>query len=144
MKPGSSVLAFDEDQQAYVVQEYKYAVQRSSVELVSGGIDDSETPLEAARRELQEEAGLAAREWIGMGVVDPFTTIVASPNYLFLAMDLQPAGAPPQPGEVLKVEKVPFSTLVEMALDGAITHAASCVLILKVERRLRALGVLSA
>src|ERR1044072_6391843 len=64
MKPGSTVLALSESGDAYLVREYKYAVERESLELMSGGLETEETPLEAAKRELKEEVGLEAREWI--------------------------------------------------------------------------------
>jgi ADP-ribose pyrophosphatase len=47
MVAGSSVLALDGEDQVYLVQEYKYAIGRDSLEAVSGAIDAGETPLGA-------------------------------------------------------------------------------------------------
>src|SRR4051812_21485581 len=82
MKAGSTVLAVNEQREVYLVKEFKYAIDRPSIELISGAIEDGESPLDAAKRELEEEAGLSAKEWIDLGVVDPFTTVIRSPNYL--------------------------------------------------------------
>lgn len=131
MKAGSTVLAISDDGYAYLVKEYKYAVERDSIELMSGGLEDEETPLEAARRELKEEVGLRAREWIDLGVVDPFTTLINSPNYLFLALGVEEGEPDRDDSEVLEVLKVPFLEAVEMVMRSQIRHAASCVLILK-------------
>lgn len=57
MKRGISVLAIDADDSVYLTREYRYAVERDSVEVVSGAIDGDETEEEAARRELKEELG---------------------------------------------------------------------------------------
>ena len=76
MRPGVSVLALDEEGFVHLTSEYRYAVERESVEVVSGGIDESETPLAAARRELREERGITAREWTDLGAVDPFTSAI--------------------------------------------------------------------
>jgi len=140
MRAGSSVLALDGDGQVYLVREYKYAVARPSTEVVSGGIDEGETPLDAARRELREEVGIAAREWIDLGQVDPFTTQVASPNYLFLARELEHVGREPDRNEVLEIVTVPFERALRMVMNGEITHGASCAVILKTNEWLRRSG----
>src|SRR5918997_1509708 len=70
MRPGVSVLALDEEGFVHLTSEYRYAVERESIEVVSGGVDDGETPLDAAKRELREELGLLALEWDDLGTVD--------------------------------------------------------------------------
>src|SRR5689334_19856362 len=67
MKPGVSVLALDGDDQVYLTREFRYAIERESIEVVSGAIDDDELALGAARRELREELGIEASEWIELG-----------------------------------------------------------------------------
>jgi len=140
MKAGASVLAVNERREVYLVKEYKYGVERYSIELVSGAIEGGESPLEAAQRELREEAGLSTREWIDLGVIDPFTTIVRSPNYLFLALHVEAGESKPDEGEVLECVLVPFEEAVEMVMRSEITHGASCVAILKAARYFDAKG----
>jgi ADP-ribose diphosphatase len=131
LKPGVSVLAVDDDRMAYLTEEFHYAVGRVTIEAVSGGIDDGEEAERTARRELQEELGITAREWIDLGTCDPFTAVVMSPTRLFLARGLS-FGATSQEGtETIRCLKVPFDEAVQMVFDGRITHAASCILILK-------------
>lgn len=134
MSAGSSVLAVNGRREVYLVKEYKYGVDRLSTEVVSGAIEDGESPLEAAQRELREEAGLSAREWIDLGVIDPFTTVVRSPNHLFLALNVQPSESSPDDGEVLERVLLPFAEALEMVMRSEITHGASCVAILKAAR----------
>src|SRR3954447_23271627 len=85
VKPGVSVLALDGDGFVYLAEEFRYAVGRRTLEVVNGGREEGEDPLEAARRELKEELGIEASEWIDLGTVDPFTSMVLSPARLFLA-----------------------------------------------------------
>jgi ADP-ribose pyrophosphatase len=139
MKPGSTVLAISDNGDAYLVKEYKYAVERESVELMSGGLEDEETPLDAAKRELKEELGLEAREWIDLGVIDPFTSLINSQNYLFLALGVEEGEPDRDETEVLEVLKVPFAEAVNMVMQSQIRHGASCVLILKAQAYLNSL-----
>ena len=137
LKPGSSVLAIDDSGYAHLVDEFKYGVQRVSREVISGGLEPGETPLDTAKRELKEETGLDAREWIDLGVIDPFTSAIHSENYLFLALGVTHGVSSPDEGEQIVTICQPFRQAVKMVLDGEITHAASCVLILKADRILR-------
>jgi 8-oxo-dGTP pyrophosphatase MutT (NUDIX family) len=137
MRAGSSVLPMDDDGRVYLVREYKYAVERTTTEVASGGLEQGEAPLDAAKRELREEVGLTAREWVDLGCVDPFTTQLASPNYIFLARGLDHVDREPDEGEVLEITTVPFDQALEMVMSSEITHAASCVVILKTSEWLR-------
>jgi ADP-ribose pyrophosphatase len=131
MKPGVSVLAMDDLAQVYLTSEYRYAVERESIEVVSGGIDDDEPPLVAARRELREELGIEAAQWIDLGLVDPFTSAIHSPATLFLARKLSLVEPEPESTEVIRVLKVDLTEAVWMVMESEITHGPSCVLILK-------------
>ncbi len=132
LKPGSTVLAIDAQDRVCVAREFKYGYRADSIELISGGLDEGESPLDAARRELQEEIGFAADTWTDLGVVNAFTTIMHSPNYIFMATGLKPTGdAEQDPWESIEAQWIPFEDAFRMVQDGRITHAASCVAILK-------------
>lgn len=138
MRSGSTVLALDSDLNALLVREFKYAIDKPSLELVSGGIDSTETPLEAAKRELLEETGSTAAEWVDFGLLTPFTSVVNSPNYMYLALGASiPKDHCPSPDEPLERIVLPFSEVVEMAMRSEITHGASSALILKAARYLK-------
>ena len=68
--------------------------------------------------------------------VNPFSSIVNSPAYIFIARKLS-FGEPSQEGtELIEKIKVPFKEAVQMVVDSIITHGQSAVLILKSEKYL--------
>ncbi len=62
-KHGVCVVPIDNVGNVYLIKEYKYAIGRISTEIVAGGVDQDETLLQAAKRELKEEAGIIAKKW---------------------------------------------------------------------------------
>ncbi|REK18816.1 MAG: NUDIX hydrolase [Planctomycetota bacterium] len=136
LKAGVSVLAVDASNTVYLTEEFHYGVGRVTVEAVSGGIDGDEQPAETARRELCEELGITAEEWIDLGTCDPLTSVVTSPTGLFLAQGLTFGPTTLEGTETLRCRSMPLEEALQMVLDGRITHAPSCVLILKTARLL--------
>lgn len=125
---GVSIAALDSQKNIYLVKEYYYAIEQIGLQVPSGGIDDKETPLEAAKRELKEETGITAKKWVGLGFTNPLTMILKSPAYLFLALDLENKGS----GEKgIEIVKTPFDKAFEMVLSSEINHAPSCLAIMK-------------
>jgi 8-oxo-dGTP pyrophosphatase MutT (NUDIX family) len=131
MKPGVSILPIDDEGNVYLTKEYHYAVECETVEAISGGIDKGESKEDASKRELKEETGITANEWIDLGVIDPFTTVIASPNYMFLAKGLEFSKASPEDTENIKVMKVSMKEAIQWVMESKITHGATTTLILK-------------
>lgn len=131
MKAGISVLPIDEEGFVYLTKEFHYAIEKDSIETVSGGIDDNEKPLDTAKRELLEELGIEAEEWIDLGLVNPFTTVIKSPANIFIAKKLKFKGANPEGTEIIGTIKVKLEQAVDMVMRSEITHGQSCILILK-------------
>jgi ADP-ribose pyrophosphatase len=129
VRTGIAALAINDRSEVYLVREWKHAVARPAIEVVCGGIDHGESPREAARRELREEAGVSADNWLDAGVFDPMTTFVSAPSHFYIATGLTVAEPSPEPWEVLERIKVPLDDAVEMIVRGEITHTASATLI---------------
>jgi 8-oxo-dGTP pyrophosphatase MutT (NUDIX family) len=125
---GTSIVALDDNKNTYLVREYYYVLNEYGIQLPSGGIEKGESSLEAAKKELFEEVGIKANKWKELGYLNPFTIIIKSPVFLFLATDLEF-------GEKIEKEidiiKIPFKEAYQMVLDNKITHAQSIIAILK-------------
>ncbi len=131
---GSLILPIDDENNVYLVQDYRFALGHESIELPGGAIEKAEESLSAARRELKEELGIIARQWIPLGKFDQFTSSIESISYLFIAKNLTFSTAEMDGTEQIKMIKVPFIEAVKMVMDGRISHGASCLLILKAKQ----------
>lgn len=69
----------------------RYPLERYSWEIPEGGGDPEESPFDAMRRELAEEAGLQARVWEPLLYFNPSNSTTDEEAFLFLATDLSPA-----------------------------------------------------
>jgi ADP-ribose pyrophosphatase YjhB (NUDIX family) len=131
LKPGVAVLPMDSTGIVHLTRQFRYAIGRESVEVPSGAIENNEDALAAAQREVREELGIVADDWTDLGVFDMDTSIVRCPVRLFTAGALRTTKADPDSTERIRGITVPFEAAVDMVMKGDITHAPSCVLIMK-------------
>ena len=136
MKDWVTVIAIDEKNNIITTNEFAYAIDKHSLEVVSGGIDEWESPLDCAKRELKEETGYQADEWIDLWYIDPFTSVIQSRNFIYLAKKLRKTQENPDEWEILNVWKLPYEEALEYALTSKISHGASVVAILKAQKYL--------
>jgi len=104
-------------------RQYRHAAQSMMWELPAGRIDDGETALTAAKRELLEETGYSARHWkrilhfyVSPGFLDETMTI-------YLARGLQAGKAQPEADERIATRFFSLSEAKRMALNGRIRDA---------------------
>lgn len=86
-----------------LVREYAAGMHRYELGLVKGRIDGGETPLEAANRELQEEAGYGARVLHELRSISLAPSYMSHQTHLVLARDLYPQRLPGDEPEELEV-----------------------------------------
>lgn len=64
---GAAIVALDAANRICLLRQFRHAADGWITELPAGKLDGGEPPLECARRELAEEAGVAARRWDHLG-----------------------------------------------------------------------------
>jgi ADP-ribose pyrophosphatase len=136
MKNGASVLPMDDENNVYLTKEFRYALGEESIEAAGGVVDDGEDGIQAAKRELKEELGIVADEWVDLGRLEPFTGAVHSSANLYLARGLKFGSTKAEGTEIISVVKITLNEAVEMVMNSEIVHGQTSVLILKAARYL--------
>lgn len=122
--PAVFVVALDERDRVCLITLERYTTGRS-VEVPAGG-SDGEDPLLAAQRELLEETGFEANEWLALGTMNALNGIADAPEHVFLARGLRVADPDAashgqQEEGIDQVCWVPFADALAMIADGRIS-----------------------
>lgn len=129
------IIPLDKDLNTWLVGQYRYTLDAWHWEIPEGGGPMERSPLENAKRELQEETGLTARSWAEIVHLHTSNSVTDEEGFIYLAEDIQEgANAPEETEADLKVWKLPFAEALQMVLDGKITDSMSVMGILKVAR----------
>ena len=121
--PGAAaVVAIDDQERVLLIQQYRHPIGHRDWEIPAGLLDIAgEPPIDAARRELAEEADLDAER------IEPLLSVFTTPGgndevvHIFLARGLRPASATfaREAEEAdIRVEWVPLADAVEAVLSG--------------------------
>lgn len=131
------VIPVTDDGKVIVERQFRYPLNRVITEIPAGKLDSfTEDRLSAAKRELEEETGYTAKEWIDMGDYYPTPAYCDERITLYLARGLALGQRHLDEDEFLNFEAVPLDTLVEQVMDGTITDGKTQVAILKAARLL--------
>lgn len=128
---GAAVVALNEADEVCLIHQYRHAGGGWLWELPAGKLEPHEPPLETARRELEEEAGVRAERW------EPLGSLLSTPGFcderihLYLARELHNVPTAHEAHEHIEVHWVSLEAAVERALGGEIDDAKSIIGLLR-------------
>jgi ADP-ribose pyrophosphatase len=133
---GAAIVALNDLQQLCLLRQYRYVAGGWIWELPAGKLEPSEPPENTARRELMEEAGVVATEWVSLGSLLSSPGVFSEVIHLFLAQGLSSARSQLEDSEVLEVHWESFRQACDMALSGELRDAKSSIGVLRAAHRL--------
>jgi len=117
-KGAAAILAVDENGEAFFVEQFRYPIEKPLLEASAGKIDEGESPIECAKRELFEECGITAKKWTELGPMLSSPGFCDEVIYLFMAEELSFSAPNPDEDEYLDIIKMPLSKALEKLGDS--------------------------
>lgn len=125
------VLPIDAAGRVHLVGQWRFPLGRYSWEMPEGGAEPGESARGCAERELAEETGLRAREWLQVLEMDLSNSLTDEQAVIFIATGLSPGEADPDPTEVLKRRTAHFREVLERIADGRIRDSLTVAAVLR-------------
>lgn len=127
------ILPLDEALNTWLVGQYRFTLNEYFWEIPEGGGPIGTDILDSAKRELLEETGLVATEWIKLMDFHLSNSVSDEYGQIFLARHLTQHAPEPEETEQLQIKKIPFEEAYAMVEDGKITDSLSVAAIQKVK-----------
>ncbi|MFC1876464.1 NUDIX hydrolase [Thermodesulfobacteriota bacterium] len=135
--PGSAVIVpWFEDQTIGVIKQFRHAVNDYIYEIPAGTIDSGESPEQCARRELEEETGYAASQFIPLGKTYLLPAYSDEISHIYLARNMTRTVQTLDEDEIIEVYRYNIQDILEMIDAGIIIDALSILAILRAIRYL--------
>ena len=124
--PGSTaIVPLLDDNTVIMERQYRHAVRDYLFEIPAGTMDPGETAPACAKRELEEETGYVAEEFIELGKVHILPAYSDEIIHVYLARSLTPSKQNLDQDEIIKVVEYPLDQALQMIESGQITDALS-------------------
>jgi ADP-ribose pyrophosphatase len=118
-----AVVALTPARHVLFVRQFRPVVERYTLELPSGHVENDESPEDAARRELLEETGFVAPRLELLGTLVPDVGRLANRMWCYFAPDVSLSAGTPQREEGVSVIELPEREALRGAGDGTMDHA---------------------
>jgi ADP-ribose pyrophosphatase len=128
-----NVVAITKNNEVVLVKQYRHGIQEAMFEIPGGVVEDGEDPMDGVRRELLEETGYTAAEFVQVGRLYPNPALQTNSLYCFLALDAEKvSGQSLDAGEDIEVHLAPLDELIKMTRRGEFPNALDVAVLYQV------------
>ncbi len=120
-----AIVAIDADDNALLVNQFRYPLGKELLEIPAGGIDGDEKPEEAVRREMQEETGYLPQKVERLGGFYSAPGFCNEYLHLFLATELTPSRLYDEDTELISLVRIPLAKIPDLITSGGLSDAKS-------------------
>ncbi len=118
---GSSLIVpVHADGRLVFVNQFRYLCERESLEFPCGGVKDGHTYDDTATQELEEEAGLIAREWMVAGEFNPYNGVTNEICRVYIARELSSVPSKPDETEEFEILRLTPEEVEARMISGVI------------------------
>jgi len=128
------IIPLDEQQNTWLVGQYRYTLNEYSWEIPMGGVPLSEDTLAGAKRELKEETGLTAKRWTKLLKVHTSNSVTDEFGFVYLAEEISVGETNWDDTEELIINKLPLAEAIRMVEESKITDSLSVAGLLRLAR----------
>ena len=125
------ILPIQQNGSILAIRQYRHALGRIIIELPAGTLEAGEEPLICAKREIIEEAGFEAADWIPLGVQYPTPGFCDELQHCYLARNLTPAFREKDEDELIEVVEMTIPQFEDNIRSGEIVDAKSISTLMK-------------
>lgn len=119
-----NIIALTPDDKVVLIEQFRHGTEAVTLELPGGMLDEGEAPETTARRELAEETGFSAAEFVLLGKTHPNPAIQNNTIYHYLALDCEKTGDVEfDDHESIVTRLVSLSETEKLIAGGKITHS---------------------
>lgn len=115
-------------------RQFRYPLRQAFIELPAGKIDLGEEELATGQRELLEETGFEATNWVKLGLQHPCIGYSNEVIHMYLATDLRAKAHQRDEDEAMDLLELSLQQALQMVFDGQITDSKTIVALMFAER----------
>ena len=129
---GVCVVPLTQNNTVLMVQQFRYPMQKVTLEIPAGKREPGEDPAQCGLRELREEVGRTCQSYTPLGTLFPTPAYDTEVIYMYLAQELSaPEKQQLDAEEFLDITEIPLEQAVQMVMDGEIEDAKTQIALLK-------------
>lgn len=133
----SAIVCIDDDTNVILINQYRHPAYDIVLEIPAGMIENDETPLQAAKRELEEETSIKAQNFKHMITMYPAIGMCSEKIHIYLATNLSQGEFNFDDDEFIEVLRVPLDDAINMIYSGKIVDSKTIASLLTCKKYLK-------